>query len=466
MTITTVFTDEMRFASSNVSIAKRSDGRYQCRVTISYDLDEVGNRCNYKYKYIYGVDRNDVLIKRAEFIEEQIRLQAETFVINGLFTTKLHEWLYKIKRGTVKANSFDRLECTYLHQILPALRGCSLEGIQLTDVTLNHIHDIMRYNLERGYSESTLKKTRDLLKEFFSCCEDDLPKNPMRKYKFFSKAVIIETQKSLIPQKEAAQQKIATQNIENHADSGRAIEISAEEWLLAHLQLKTQTNHKDIHVFTDEEIQRIKDTIVHGYRKSFHSRSGNEVLSGLYFPKQGAFFLFMLNSGIRAGEAVALKYSDFDFKNRTVRIHETAVNTKIRNADGTATGKRNRSFTTPKTERSDALLHLNPEAIQIILDMKALEPRGYDGYVVHSDYKPLAEKSLYQRFAKLLSGAGVQPCGLHSLRHTCGTKLYEATQDLKFVAQQLRHTDPGFTARTYVHQSDKRTREILATFKI
>ena len=174
----------------------------------------------------------------------------------------------------------------------------------------------------------------------------------------------------------------------------------------------------------------------------------------------------MLNSGIRAGEAVALKYSDFNFENRTVRIHETAVNTKIRNADGTATGKRNRAFTSPKTERSDALLHLNPEAIQIILDMKALEPRGYDGYVVHSDYKPLAEKSLYQRFTKLLSGAGVQPCGLHSLRHTCGTKLYEATQDLKFVAQQLRHTDPGFTARTYVHQSDKRTKEILSNFKI
>ena len=167
MTITTVFTDEMRFASGNVSIVKRKDGRFQCRITLSYDLDENGNRCNYRYKYIYGVDRNDVLIKRAEFIEEQIRLQAETFVVNGRFTTKLHEWLYMIKRGTVKPNSFDRLECTYLHQVLPALRGCNLEGIQLVDVTLAHIHDIMHYNLERGYSESTLKKTRDFLKEFF-----------------------------------------------------------------------------------------------------------------------------------------------------------------------------------------------------------------------------------------------------------------------------------------------------------
>ena len=91
MTIKRVFDEEMKYASGNVSIAKRKDGRYQCRITISYDLDEVGNRCNYKYKYIYGVDRNDVLIKRAEYIVEQIKLQTETVVINGLFATKFHE---------------------------------------------------------------------------------------------------------------------------------------------------------------------------------------------------------------------------------------------------------------------------------------------------------------------------------------------------------------------------------------
>lgn len=187
MTINTVFDEEMKYASGNIRITQRSDGRYQCRVTISYDLDEGGNRCNYRYKYIYGVDRNDVLIKRAEFIENQIRLQNETIVANGLFTMRLHEWLYTIKRGTVKPNSFDRLECTYLYQILPALRGCNLEGIQLTDVTLNHIHDIMHYNLERGYSESTLKKTRDFLKEFFSTVKMISPKTPCVSISFSAK---------------------------------------------------------------------------------------------------------------------------------------------------------------------------------------------------------------------------------------------------------------------------------------
>ena len=174
----------------------------------------------------------------------------------------------------------------------------------------------------------------------------------------------------------------------------------------------------------------------------------------------------MINSGIRAGEAVALQYSDFDLDAGTVRIHRNAVNVKERNADGSATGKRNRTFTTPKTARSHTVLQLSPYAVQIIKDMRALEPPGYDGYVVHSNHRPIAEKTLWQRFSKLLRGAGVQHTGLHSIRHTHGTKLYEATQDLKLVAQQLRHSDPSFTAKTYVHQSDKRTKEILNDIKI
>ena len=100
--------------------------------------------------------------------------------------------------------------------------------------------------------------------------------------------------------------------------------------------------------------------------------------------------------------------------------------------------------------------------------MQTEEPEGYDGYVVHNDnFKSISSKTLWQRFNKLLKGAGVERCGLHSLRHTCATLLYERTGgDIKFVSNQLRHKDAGFTARTYVHQSDKRTKEVLKTFQI
>ena len=98
----------------------------------------------------------------------------------------------------------------------------------------------------------------------------------------------------------------------------------------------------------------------------------------------------------------------------------------------------------------------------------AAEPADYDGYIVHNGkHKAISSKTLWQRFDKLLKGAGVEHCGLHSLRHTCATLLYERTGgDIKFVSNQLRHKDASFTAKTYVHQSDRRTREVLQDFQI
>lgn len=459
MVINTKFTDKMKYEECTITL--RSDGRYYCRVTLGFEIDGNGKKCRYRYKHIYGTDRNDVLMKRGEFIEQQLKVQTESAITSELFTTKLDEWLYVHKRHTIKPNAFDRLEVTLKHQILPALHDCGLTGIKLKEVSIFHIQQIMNWGLEKGYSYSTLLKVRNFLAALFNFYEDDIPKNPMKKYIFFKKENVITKQKSLESQQQAAKEKIA-QRKEELAENGYSkLLITADEERLARLTLKSQTNQKDIHFFSDEEIQQIKDTIQNGYRITFRSRSGNEVTSGLYFPKQGTFFLFMLNSGLRGGEAVALRYSDFDFENCTVRIHSNAVNTKERNADGSATGTRNRDVSSTKTAASDSLLHLSPYAISIIRELQTAEVPGYDGYILHNGNRPIAEKALWQRFDKLLKGAGVQPCGLHSLRHTYATKLYEETGDVKFVAQQLRHTDPSFTAKTYIHQSDKRTREIL-----
>lgn len=464
MVIKTKFKDHMKFEECSITV--RGDGRYYCRVLLSFEIDDNGKKLNYKYKHIYGVDRNDVLMKRGEFIEEQARLQTQQAITAELMTTKLTEWLYVHKLHTVKPNAFDRLEVTLNYQILPALQALGLSGIKLKDVTVFHIQQIMNFNLEKGYSYSTLVKIRNFLMAFFNFYEDDIPKNPMKKYIFFKKENVIAKQQSLEADRQRAKEKISQRKREIQENGYSKLYISEDEALLARLTLKSQTSQKDIHFFSDEEIEQLKDAIENGYRISFTSRSGNPVNSARYFPKQGTFFLFMLNSGLRGGEAVALRYSDFDYTNCTVRIHSNAVNTKVRDKDGTATGKRNRSISSTKTTASDTLLHLSPCAIAYIQELQAEEPPGYDGFILHNGDRPIAEKALWQRFDKLLKGAGIEPCGLHSLRHTYATKLYEHTGDLKFVSQQLRHTDPSFTAKTYVHQSDARTQSILNGIEI
>ena len=88
-------------------------------------------------------------------------------------------------------------------------------------------------------------------------------------------------------------------------------------------------------------------------------------------------------------------------------------------------------------------------------------------YVVNNNGKAISSKALWQRFSKLLRGAGIEICGTHSLRHTCATQIYQHSfGNVKLVAQQLRHTDSTFTTKTYVHQDDARTREIIGEMKI
>ena len=157
-----------------------------------------------------------------------------------------------------------------------------------------------------------------------------------------------------------------------------------------------------------------------------------------------------------------------DFENCTVNVCRNAVNVKDRDASGKATGKRNRKTSTTKTKNSKQLLSVSPHAIEILRSLHAAEPAGYDGYIIHNDsFKAIRSKTLWQRFDKLLRGAGVDRYGLHSLRHTCATLLYEESNgDAKFVCEQLRQKDPGFTARTYIHQSKKRKKELLENFQI
>ena len=455
------YTKEMIYEETTVT--QRKDGRWFCRVPLGYTVDENGKK-QHQYKSIYGVDRNDTLIKRGEFIEQQIKVSKEQEFTKDLLTTKLREWLYHKKYKKIKPNSFDRLEVTLNFQILPALHDLNLQGIKLAEVTVTHIDRIMEYNLSKGYSYSTLKKIRSFFNAFFKHFDDEIPKNPMIKYEFYRKESVIEQQQELKEQKELAISKIQQQKAEIASNGTSKILITDEERLLARLQLTSQTSMDDIHFFSDEEIAKIKHVIENGYHIPYQSRSGNWVQGPLYYPIQGKFFLFWLYAGLRCGEAISLRYSDFDFVQSTVNISKNTVNVKARGKDGKATGKRKKMVSSVKTKNSDAAIYIPPHAMQYIQELQAEEPQGYDGYVLHTkDGKPLTDKAIWQRLSKLLKGAGIQACGTHSLRHTCATKLYEQTGgDIELVSSHLRHGDSAFTARTYVHQSDTRAKEIMS----
>lgn len=467
------FTEDMKYR--NCTVSKRKDGRFFCRIPIGYEIDCDGKK-KYRYKFIYGCDANEVRINRAEFIDQQIHEEDKAEKTSELFTTKIEKWLYSDMFRTVKPTYLDRLEEIYRHQILEALESLGIVDIKLTDVQLSHIQDIMNYNLLSGYSYSTLKKVHNFLKNIFEFYGDDITRNPMRKYRFYNKETVMEMQESLVEKRNAAMEKIIRlrvakkeakrSNKSPDAEDPDSIHITDEEYKLARMTLKSKDNLDDIHFFTEEEIDKIKDAIENGYYSWARSKSGNLTKYGPFYVTQAKYFLVLLNTGLRCGEACALKYSDFDYEKKTLSVQRNSTSHKERGVDGRPTGNFVTKISSVKTSGSKAVIPVSQYVIDIVNELQSEEPTGYDGYIVHNGDKHISGNALWKRFHKLIVGAGVEICGLHSLRHTCATKMFAQTRDIKLVSSMLRHSDASFTNSTYVHQEAEYKRDMIDNFKI
>ena len=441
MVIQIEFTEEMKYKKCTVT--KKGDGRLFCRVPIAYELDEDGNKKRYIYKEIYGIDGNDIAIKRAIFIDEQIAATKEKKATNELFSAQMKEWLYGEKYGTVKATSFDRLEGILLYQITPAL--LTLPHYRLADIDSKDIKAIMKYNLEKGYSYSTLLKIYRFLSEFFNYHVNGgtLDRSPVRQVKMYKKAYVKDKQAEIRGKRE---------ELRKRAEDNE--QLTEEEIVYMNSSIKCE-DKEEMRFLDDEEIARLKAAAV----KTF----GN----GKPCLRQAEFFIFMMNTGLRAGEALALKYSDFNYAKRTVLIRKNITSTKARDANGQPTGGRTVSSGETKSKRSTAVLSINQTAVDIIQRLQAAEPEGYNGYIIHNGEKTIEPQALEKRFYNLLRLAQIEKTSLHTLRHTCASKLYELSNgDTQFVSEMLRHESASFTAKVYIHLEQKYKSNRINNFAI
>jgi integrase/recombinase XerC len=67
----------------------------------------------------------------------------------------------------------------------------------------------------------------------------------------------------------------------------------------------------------------------------------------------------------------------------------------------------------------------------------------------------------WQRLVRLCEDAGVEPKGLHALRHAAGTRLYSETGDIALVAEFLGHQSVE-TSRIYVEMASDRVKQAVA----
>nr|DAS73834.1 MAG TPA: Integrase [Caudoviricetes sp.] len=167
-------------------------------------------------------------------------------------------------------------------------------------------------------------------------------------------------------------------------------------------------------------------------------------------------FKFAWGTGLRRGEIVALRWSDFDEKAATIRVSK-ARKRAAEEYEGTT-----------KTAYSARTVTLSPAAVQNLLAWrkKLTEillqkgiPLTKDAYIFRSlkdKTKPMTLTAVTHIFADLKKQLNLpRDLRFHSFRHTHATILAEEEVSAKKIQVRLGHASASFTMDRYVHSTEQ-----------
>ncbi len=165
----------------------------------------------------------------------------------------------------------------------------------------------------------------------------------------------------------------------------------------------------------------------------------------------GFFAFFLLNTGLRKGEALALRYSDIDFSKKIIKINKTIE------WIGNVPNVKNH----PKTDAGIREVPL----LDCLFDL--IEHKFTDELLFHNADGELIRNGNFTRLwnkYRTETGLNITP---HQLRHAYATMLYDAGIDIKTAQYLLGHANIQTTMDIYTHLSQSRqdsAADILNTF--
>jgi integrase len=213
----------------------------------------------------------------------------------------------------------------------------------------------------------------------------------------------------------------------------------------------TKFKKKEIIIFSEEEKQRFEDTCILKYSNSE------------YIYKTGYGFILILYTGLRMGEALALKWVDVDFINKKIKIDNNIVMAKNRKKEKeTDPNIILIEQDTTKTKKGVRYVGLSKKAFNALEQLKRMKYYNPDGYVFTTENNtPIRPRNLQNTFDSILTKANINHVGLHALRHTFASMLFKKGIDIKTVSEILGHADVRTTYNTYIHLIEEQKKNAI-----
>lgn len=170
-------------------------------------------------------------------------------------------------------------------------------------------------------------------------------------------------------------------------------------------------------------------------------------------------FRFVLQTGLRTGELVGLKWEDIDFENKTLKVQRSM---KYRYSVGVwRVGE-------PKSKSGYRTIPLTDEAIRILRaqkeknrTIKVIPMEWAEQVFLSRKGEPVKNSTYDTALFKICDKAEIKRFFMHVLRHTFATRCIEGGMMPKTLQRILGHSNIGITMNLYVHiTEEEKQREI------
>lgn len=173
-------------------------------------------------------------------------------------------------------------------------------------------------------------------------------------------------------------------------------------------------------------------------------------------------FIFVLQTGLRTGELIGLKFEDLDFENRTITIKRSM---EFRYGDKefvVGPPKSKHGYRTiPMTDTAYDILAVKAgeRETRLVADDKYL-----DFVFLNRKGTPTKNSAYDTTLYKICKKAGIKTISMHTLRHTFATRCIEAGVRPKALQEVLGHSKIGITMDIYVHSTTQEKEKELKKF--
>lgn len=194
--------------------------------------------------------------------------------------------------------------------------------------------------------------------------------------------------------------------------------------------------------------------------KKFLEQERKSYLKGKkrYYP----VYLLALSTGMRRGELLGLHWQDINYKNKTITIRHSLVETD----EGPLLQD------TVKTDGSYRTIEISDKIVEILKAHRKRQAQEILALGNPEDYKAelvftastgnwAMPCNMDKYFRRATYKAGISEIGgMHLLRHTYATRMLELGMNPRYVQERLGHANIAITLQTYSHVTPKAKSEI------